>query len=151
MLKIITLLSFLILPLLGCGYQPLYSENKNLDFYITSMEFSGNNEINKFIENELTRFDNKKGKEIKIIINSNFNKNPIIKNKKGNVTNYELVAQINLTVKKDEGSQNILLNESLKIEKNNDNFEQVKYETKIKKNLYQILANRIIFFLKNTK
>ena len=94
MLKILALILFLIPSLLGCGYQSIYSENENLDFYITSMEFSGNNEINKFIENELNKFDDKKEKEIKIIINSNFNKNPIIKDKKGNVTNYELVAQI---------------------------------------------------------
>ena len=115
------------------------------------MDFTGNNEINKFIENELNKFNDKNEKEIKIIIDSNFSKNPIIKDKKGNVTNYELVAQINLTVKKNESSENISFNESLKIEKNNDNFEQVKYETKIKRNLYQILTNRIIFYLKNTK
>ena len=151
MLKIFALVTFLIPSLLGCGYQSIYSENENLDFYITSMEFSGNNEINKFIENKLNKFDDKKEKEIKIIINSNFNKNPIIKDKKGNITNYELVAKIDLTIKRGEKSENISFNESLKIEKNNDNFEQVKYEAKIKKNLYQILTNRIIFFLKNTK
>ena len=151
MLKIFALITFLIPSLLGCGYQSIYSEKKDLNFYITSIEFSGNSEINKFIENKLSKFDDKKKREIKVIINSNFEKNPIIKDKKGNVTNYELVAQINLTVKKDGSSENISFNESLKIEKNNDNFEQVKYETKIKKNLYQILANKIIFFLKNTK
>jgi len=151
MFKIFALISFLIPSLLGCGYQSIYSENKNLDFYITSMEFSGNNEINKFIENELNKFDEKKEKEVKIIINSNFNKNPIIKDKKGNVTNYELVATINLIVKNGEKIENVSFNESLKIEKNNDNFEQVKYEAKIKKNLYQILTSRIIFYLKNTK
>tara|TARA_B100000609_G_C17141166_1_gene395624 strand:+ start:214 stop:669 length:456 start_codon:yes stop_codon:yes gene_type:complete len=151
MLKIFVLITFLIPSLLGCGYQSIYSEKKDLNFYITSIEFSGNSEINKFIENKLSKFDDKKKREIKVIINSNFEKNPIIKDKKGNVTNYELVAQINLTVKKDGSSENISFNESLKIEKNNDNFEQVKYETKIKKNLYQILANKIIFFLKNTK
>ena len=151
MLKILALILFLIPSLLGCGYQSIYSENENLDFYITSMEFSGNNEINKFIENKLNKFDDKKEKEIKIIINSNFNKNPIIKDKKGNITNYELVAKIDLTIKRGEKVENISFNESLKIEKNNDNFEQVKYEAKIKKNLHQILTNRIIFFLKNTK
>ena len=151
MLKIFALVTFLIPSLLGCGYQSIYSEKNDLNFYITSMEFSGNSEINKFIENKLSKFDDKKEREIKVIINSNFSKNPIIKDKKGNVTNYELVAQINLTVKKGEKSENISFNESLKIERNNDNFEQVKYEAKIKKNLYQILTNRIIFFLKNTK
>lgn len=151
MLKIFALITFLIPSLLSCGYQPIYSEKKDLNFYITSMDFTGNNEINKFIENELNKFNDKNEKEIKIIIDSNFSKNPIIKDKKGNVTNYELVAQINLTVKKNESSENISFNESLKIEKNNDNFEQVKYETKIKRNLYQILTNRIIFYLKNTK
>ena len=133
MLKIFSLVTFLIPSLLGCGYQSIYSKKNDLNFYITSMEFSGNSEINKFIENKLSKFDDKKEREIKVIINSNFSKNPIIKDKKGNVTNYELVAQINLTVKKGEKSENISFNESLKIEKNNDNFEQVKYEAKIKK------------------
>ena len=151
MFKIIALILFLIPSLLSCGYQSVYSEKKNLDFHITSMEFTGNNEINKFIENELNKYDDKKKREIKIIIDSHFSKNPIIKDKKGNVTNYELVAKINLTVKKSEKLENISFNESIKIEKNNDNFEQVKYETKIKRNLYQMLTNRIIFYLKNTK
>jgi len=151
MLKIIALLFFLIPSLLGCGYQSMYLEKKNLDFYITSMEFSGDNEINKFIERELNKFNNKKEKEIKIIIQSNFSKKPIVKDKKGNVTNYELIAEINLTVKNVDKLENISFKESLKIEKNSDNFEQVKYETKIKKNLYQILTDQIVFFLKNIK
>ena len=151
MLKIISLLFFLIPSLLGCGYQSMYLEKKNLDFYITSMEFSGDNEINKFIERELNKFNNKKEKEIKIIIQSNFSKKPIVKDKKGNVTNYELIAEINLTVKNVDKLENISFKESLKIEKNSDNFEQVKYETKIKKNLYQILTDQVVFFLKNNK
>ena len=151
MLKIIALLFFLIPSLLGCGYQSMYLEKKNLDFYITSMEFSGDNEINKFIERELNKYNNKKEKEIKIIIQSNFSKKPIVKDKKGNVTNYELIAEINLTVKNVDKLENISFKESLKIEKNSDNFEQVKYETKIKKNLYQILTDQIVFFLKNIK
>jgi len=151
MLKIIALLFFLIPSLLGCGYQSMYLEKKNLDFYITSMEFSGDDEINKFIERELNKYNNKKEKEIKIIIQSNFSKKPIVKDKKGNVTNYELIAEINLTVKNVDKFENISFKESLKIEKNSDNFEQVKYETKIKKNLYQILTDQVVFFLKNNK
>ena len=115
------------------------------------MEFSGDNEINKFIERELNKYKNKKEKEIKIIIQSNFSKKPIVKDKKGNVTNYELIAEINLTVKNVDKLENISFKESLKIEKNSDNFEQVKYETKIKKNLYQILTDQVVFFLKNNK
>ena len=101
MFKIIFLLILIFSSVVGCGYQPLYLNNKNFDFNITSIEFTGNNEINKFIEKELDKYDGEKGEALEIVINSSFNKNPIIKDKKGNVTNYELVAYINLEVKKD--------------------------------------------------
>jgi len=151
MFKIIFLLFFIFTSFIGCGYQPLYLNDKDFDFSITSIKFTGNNEINKFIEKELDKYDGGKGEALEIIINSSFNKNPIIKDKKGNVTNYELVASINLEVKKDNIIKNISFNESLKIEKNNDNFEQVKYEAKIRKNLYHNLTERIVFFIKNNK
>lgn len=151
MFKIIFLIFFIFSSIVGCGYQPLYLNNKNFDFNITSIEFTGNNEINKFIEKELDKYDGEKGEALEIIINSSFNKNPIIKDKKGNVTNYELVAYINLEVKKDNTIKKISFSESLKIEKNNDSFEQVKYEAKIRKNLHQILTERIVFFIKNNK
>ncbi len=151
MYKNLILIVFIIPFFFGCGYESLYSKNKNFSFYISSLELSGNKEINNLIEKELAKYNKKNEKEFSIKINSNFSKNSIIKDKKGNTTNYELVAEINLSIETNKKNQNISFVESLKIEKNNDNFEQVKYENKIKKNLSKIIANKIIFYLKNSQ
>ena len=71
--KILTILTFFLL--LSCGFQPIYSEkkfNENYNFTINNIGFSGNNNINQYLKNNLLEYTNNEDKEIKydLIINS---------------------------------------------------------------------------------
>ena len=85
--KILTILTFFLL--FSCGFEPIYSKKKldsNYNFTIESIGFSGNNNINQYLKNNLANYLNKEDKEIKydLIINSSIVKTITSKNKKGN-------------------------------------------------------------------
>ena len=63
--KILTILTFFLL--LNCGFEPIYSEkkfNKNYNFTINNIGFSGNNNINQYLKNNLANYTNNKNKAI---------------------------------------------------------------------------------------
>ena len=85
--KIITLISFLLL--LGCGFQPIYSQknsNKNYNFSINQIEFSGTNKINRHLKNNFKNHLNNENasKKFDLKINSQIIKSVSSKNKQGN-------------------------------------------------------------------
>ena len=45
MIKKFLIFNFVILILTSCGYSPMLSNNANLNFGVTSYEFSGNKQI----------------------------------------------------------------------------------------------------------
>ena len=83
--KILTILTFFLL--FSCGFEPIYSQKKldsNYNFTIASIGFSGNNNINQYLKNNLVNYINNEDKEIKydLIINSSIIKTITSKNKK---------------------------------------------------------------------
>ena len=71
--KTLTILTFFLL--FSCGFEPIYSKKKldsNYNFTIESIGFSGNNNINQYLKNNLANYLNKEDKETKydLIINS---------------------------------------------------------------------------------
>ena len=85
--KIVILLCFFLL--LNCGYEPIYSKKtfeNTYNFSITSIGFSGDNNINQNIKNNLTNFINVKSKTKKYDLTINTIKTISVtsKNKKGN-------------------------------------------------------------------
>ena len=70
--KIITTLSFLLL--LSCGYEPIYSEkkiNKNYNFSINTIDFIGDNKVNRILKNKLKKYLNKNKKSTELNLNLN--------------------------------------------------------------------------------
>mgnify|MGYP000197456639 FL=1 len=68
--KIITTLSFLLL--LSCGYEPIYSEkkiNKNYNFSINTIDFIGDNKVNRILKNKLKKYLNKNKKSTELNLN----------------------------------------------------------------------------------
>ena len=103
--KILTILTFFLL--LGCGFEPIYSQKKldsNYNFTIASIGFSGNNNINQYLKNNLVNYINNKDKEIKydLIINSSIIKTITSKNKKGNPEIFYTKIQINVDIIEDD-------------------------------------------------
>ena len=145
-----TFLIILILSLLGCGYNSIYSKNKQTNFTISSIEINGDKKINNYIKSRLSKYKkNKTNINYKLIINSSYNKIPIAKDKTGKITKYSITANINLEIKSIDKSEIVSITENIKIDNNNDNFEQSKYEREIKGNLSKILLEKIEYNLIN--
>ena len=145
-----TFLIILILSLLGCGYNSIYSKNKQTNFTISSIEINGDKKINNYIKSRLSKYQkNKTNIKYKLIINSSYNKIPIAKDKTGKITKYSITANINLEIKSIDKSEIVSITENIKIDNNNDNFEQSKYEREIKGNLSKILLEKIEYNLIN--
>ena len=55
-----TFLIILILSLLGCGYNSIYSKNKQTNFTISSIEINGDKKINNYIKSRLSKYQKNK-------------------------------------------------------------------------------------------
>ena len=141
-IKKYTVLFFLLL-LSNCAYEPILI-NKNYDFSIVVEKIDGDKKINSKIVNN---FYNLKGKEKKYNLNlsSTKIKNVISKDSKGDPAIFELIINVNYSVKKNE--ETLLVNEiNLKDMYNNvsDKFELENYEKNIINNLSQNISDKII-------
>lgn len=146
-IKKYTVLFFLLL-LSNCAYEPILI-NKNYDFSIVVEKIDGDKKINSMIVNN---FYNLKGKEKKYNLNlsSTKIKNVISKDSKGDPAIFELIINVNYTVKK-EGE--ILINNKLnkKTTYNNitDKFELENYEKTIVDNLVSEISDNIMLSISN--
>ena len=151
--KFFTILA-LLLFFSSCGYKPIFSK-KDINFSIAKIELLGDKDIGKKINNSLSNYKNKTGKEKKIslvIVNS---KNITIasKNSKGEAETNRI--NVDVDVK-------IILAENSFLQKNfnkssiytviDRKSEQKLIENKLIENLSDKIAQQIIFeILKNTK
>ena len=153
--KILTILTFFLL--FSCGFEPIYSQKKldsNYNFTIASIGFSGNNNINQYLKNNLVNYINNKDKEIKydLIINSSIIKKITSKNKKGNPEIFYTKVQINVDIIENNQIKNkTIFEEGFEYKNKESKFELNKYEKNIQNNLSQILSEYIIKHLYSIK
>ena len=155
--KIITTLSFLLL--LSCGYEPMFSKkkiNSNYNFSINTINFIGDNKVNRILKNKLKKYLNKNKKStelnLNLKLNSRVEKTITSKDKKGNPIRFSIKIMINLEVFKSEilkGKKNF----EEKFEYNNisNKFDLKQYEKNIKNNLISELSYKIIKYLNSLK
>ena len=149
--KFLTILTFFLL--FSCGFEPIYSQKKldsNYNFTIASIGFSGNNNINQYLKNNLVNYTNNKGKETRydLIINSTIKKKITSKNKKGNPELFHTKILINVEIIEDNKIKNkTIFEESFEYKNKSNKFELNKYEENIKKNLTNKLAKDLIEYL----
>ncbi len=137
----------------------MYSIDKNMNFKITSIKIEGDREINNYITADLKRYsrvDNEKEYSIEIL--TIFEKNSLAKDKQGNTTDFELIANTTLKVIEntklinEDGNPttkdyNFLISEKTSIKKNDDKFEEINYDMVTKKNFAKSISDKIIFNL----
>jgi len=149
--KFLTILTFFLL--FSCGFEPIYSQKKldsNYNFTIASIGFSGNNNINQYLKNNLVNYTNNKGKETRydLIINSTIKKKITSKNKKGNPEIFHTKILINVEIIEDNKIKNkTIFEESFEYKNKSNKFELNKYEENIKKNLANKLSKDLIEYL----
>ena len=149
--KFLTILTFFLL--FSCGFEPIYSQKKldsNYNFTIASIGFSGNNNINQYLKNNLINYTNNKGKETRydLIINSTLQKKITSKNKKGNPELFHTKILINVEIIEDNKIKNkTTFEKGFEYKNKSSKFELNKYEKNIQKNLTNKLSKDLIEYL----
>ena len=140
--KNIVILS-LIIFLANCGFTPIYLKNKNVNFSIEQINYTGDRELNNFLKTNLNQYKNKNvDNKISIEARSEYNKTILSKDGTGEVTNYELVAEVIFLIK--SSNKKIKISEKKIMESMADKFEETKYEKSIKQSFASSITYKLI-------
>ena len=145
--KITTILSLLLL--LGCGYQPIYSNKNDVNNYfsIENVVFVKQKSFNKLILNKLRNYidSDNKIKKFSLNIDIAVNKSVKSKNKQGNPEIYSLNIVLNLNVFENNISKsNVKFNENFEYSNQSNKFNLKQYENNIQTNLLNKISEDII-------
>ena len=145
----------LLIFLSSCGYEATYSVKniKNYNFSISKLNFIGDREINLKIKQKLSNYT-QEIKDINFIlkITSTSEKIILAKDAAGDSTNFKIETIVNIDVfNKEKLKSNFIITESFNYDNNSNKFELKNYEKEIKRNLANIITEKLIFKLANIK
>ena len=133
----------LIFVLTSCGFTPIYLKNNNVNFSIEQVSYTGDRELNNFLKTNLNQYKNKDvDNKIYIEAKSEYNKIVLSKDGTGEVTNYELVAEVIFLIK--SSNKKIKISEKKIMESMADKFEETKYEKSIKQSFASSITYKLI-------
>jgi len=141
MKKSIIILS-LIFFLSNCGFTPVYQKNTKVNFSIEQVSYSGDRELNNFLKTNLSKYKNKKNNKINIETTSVYKKIILSKNATGEVTNYQLEAEVKFLIK--PKNKVIIITEKYIMNSMSDKFEETRYEITIKQNFASSITNKLL-------
>jgi len=128
-MKIFKPLLLIFLLLTNCGYQLV---NKEFSTKIISYEISGNNRVNRKLENNFDRFKEIKDFKKEIIIkgNSNILKQVTSKDTQGNELGYSMMIDLELEIidKNNSSNEIVTFNKNTFYNNLNSKFELKRYE-----------------------
>jgi|TARA_E500000178_G_scaffold217407_1_gene214613 hypothetical protein len=126
----------------------MFSSSSQTKLNIEKFSISGDRDLNNFIEEKVKKFNDKtSNKKISIIAKTNYSRETQTKDKSGNTTQYKLKANVEFLVTVNNTTLEIDLNESLSMNKLNDEFEQKNYEKSTKDQFSTIFVNRLLINL----
>ena len=133
----------LILFLNSCGFTPVYLKNNNVNFSIEQANLIGDRELNNFLKINLNKYKNEEvNNKIYIEVKSEYNKIVLSKDSAGEVTNYQLEANVVFLIK--STNKVIKINEKKIMENMSDKFEETKYESSVKQSFASSITNKLI-------
>ena len=150
MIKKLFLISILLLTPLSCGFKPIIINQS--EYLININEVVGDNKLNYYIKNKLSRYSNPgSNKIIDIKINSNYSKDSVTKDLTGNTTEYQLNVAAKFEVIRNNQTSIINLNEKINFKNTGNKFNLQTYEDNLIKNLTEtIVDNLIVNILENS-
>ena len=132
----------IIFFLTNCGFSPVYLKNTNLNFSIEQVNFTGDRELNNFLKTNLGQYKNKKIKnKLYIDASSIYKKIILSKDGTGQVSNYQLEAEVIFLVK--PLNKKIKITEKKIMDSMNDKFDEDRYERTIKQNFASSISNKL--------
>ena len=141
----ITIILFLIN---NCGFTPKYAGYQGrINYELILNKISGDRELNNYIKSQLSRYK-KSNTDLEIInidLESIFTKEAIAKDTEGKITKYNLKALVNVTLRSEDQTRQLSLEEQFKIDKIEDSVEENNYILIVKKDFAQRIINNLIF------
>ena len=140
--KNITIIS-LIFFLTNCGFTPLYLNNTDINFSIEQINYTGDRELNNFLNINLNQYKNKKNSnKISIETDTKYEKIVISKDGTGKATNYQLQAEVIFLIK--PSNKKIKITEKKNMANMNDKFEEARYENSTKQSFASSISSKLI-------
>ena len=131
----------LIFFLTNCGFTPIYLKNTNVNFSIEQVTYEGDRDLNNFLKTNLNQYKNKNANKINIEVNSIYRKVILSKDGKGEVTNYQLEAEVLFLI--EPSNKKIKITEKKIMDSMDDKFEEARYERTIKQNFASSISNKL--------
>jgi hypothetical protein len=142
MIKKNIIIVFLILFLNSCGFTPIYLKKNDIKFSIEQVNYSGDRDLNNFLKINLDQYKNEKiDNKISIDAKSTYKKIILSKDGTGEVTNYQLEAEVIFLIK--SNNKEIKITERKIIDSMSDKFEEARYERSIKQNFASSITNKL--------
>ena len=145
MIKKIFLFLVILITFSNCGFSPISKKNLNLNYNIIVEETQGDAEINNLIKMQLENYSlTSSDKKLYINIRSDYDKEIIGKDAKGNASDFRLKINSNFTIIKDQNNKQFFISKNFVMKKLNQNFQQQNYENEIKKNLTKAVVDELM-------
>ena len=129
----------------SCGYTPIYSNSSNNKFKLIITNVEGDTSVNNLIKSQLFKYQKINSDNIfEVDVRSQYNKAILSKSATGAVTNYRITVDSNFNIKNKNISKIITITESLDMKKEGNLFEEKNYEKLIKKDLVNLVTNKLI-------
>ena len=144
---------FILLFLLHhCEYKPIYLDLNETNFELNIVSIQGDDEMNNLVSTSLKKYSNKSSNKVfDVSVKTKYNKENLIKNKKGETTTYLLINEINFYVTSKKIDKNYTFSETIKTKSNSDQFGFKKYERSVKSNFVNSKVNELILKLSSLK
>ena len=132
----------LIFFLTNCGFTPIYLNNTNVKFSIEQVNYAGDKELNNFLKTNLNKLKNEKNdNKIYIEANSIYKKIVLSKDSAGEITNYQLEAEVIFLIK--PLNKKIIIKEKKNMNSMDDKFEEARKERSIKQSFASSISGKL--------
>jgi len=146
MIKKNSIILIILFFLSNCGYTPMYSNNKKVNFYIEEINFNKGDIylINQLKSNLKNYLKEKEGNKFIIDADIQYNKKIVSRNNTGDILEYNLSSTAIFLIKFKDTSEKISISESFNMENLEDEFSEMQYEEAIKQNMAQSTITKLI-------
>ena len=143
MLKRNIIILSLILFLANCGFTPIYLKNKNINFSIEQIEYTGDRDLNNYLKTNLDKYrDKTNNNKIFMKAETKYEKNVFSKDSTGKISSYQLKVKTIFLIK--STNKKIIIIEKKIIDTMDDKFEETRYEKSIKQSFAYSISNKLI-------
>ena len=148
MKKQIFLFMMLFFFLQHCGYSPIYSNVNNVEYNFNVIEIQGDKNMNNLVLSQIKKYsNNSEAKTYDLKIQTQFQKDILTKNKKGEATNFAIKTKIEFKIVNTNKDQIFSFEEEIKSTAIDNQYELKRYENSIQNNFIESKLDELILNL----